>query len=187
VAAANRRNVSADATGAEAVSAAGKVYQQSVTEMLAAEFERRKTLEARGTTLTTSSGSLVALIFGLTVLVTGKDPVLISLCAVYVLLASLAFFVFSAIIGIVVQTYLQKYDVADCDFLETLATSNEEWSRTADYAVRTNVSQKVRTLCSLRRANGTKARWVIAGLIVQLGAIALLAVSLGIELYTRLT
>jgi len=181
--------VSTDATadGTEAVSAAGKVYQESVTAMLAAEFERRKTLEARGATLMTSSASLVALIFGLTVLVTGKDPVLINRWAVYVLLGSLVLFVFAAVIGIVVQTYLHKYDVVECEFLEMLARTDEEWSRSADHAVRADVSQKVRTVCSLRKGNGTKAIWVIAGLIVQLAAITSLAASLGLELYSRLT
>jgi hypothetical protein len=181
--------MSSDATAdrTEAVSAAGKVYQESVAAMLTAEFERRKTLEARGTTLMTSSATLIALIFGLTVLVTGKDPVLINRWAVYVLLASLVLFVVAATVGIVVQTYLHKYDVVECDFLETLAGTDKEWSRSADHAVRTNVSQKVHTLCSLRKGNNAKASWVIAGLIVQLMAIASLAVSLGIELNSRLT
>lgn len=154
--------------------------------MLAAEFERRKILEARGTTMMTSSASLIALIFGLTVLVTGKDPVLTSRWAGYVLLESLVLFVLAAVIGIVVQTYLHKYDVVECEFLETLAGTDAEWSRSADHAIRTSVSQKVRTLCSLRRGNGAKAIWVIAGLTIQLAAIASLTVSLGLELYSRL-
>lgn len=169
------------------VSAAGKIYQAAVTAMLAAEFERRKTLEARGATLTTGSTSLVALIFGLTVLVTGKDSVLTSHWAVYVLLAGLLFFVVAAVIGIFVQMYLHKYDVPDCEYLDTLAGTDEEWARTADHAVRTDVSQKVRTLCSLRDGNASKAKLILAGLVVQIVAIAFLAVSLGVELYDRLT
>jgi hypothetical protein len=52
--------------------------------------------------------------------------------------------------------------------------------------VRADVSQKVRTLCSLRGGNNIKAKLVIAGLTVQMTAIALLAASLGLELYGRL-
>jgi hypothetical protein len=64
--------------------------------------------------------------------------------------------------------------------------SDAEWSRSADHAVRADVSQKVRTLCSLRGGNNIKAKLVIAGLTVQMTAIALLAASLGLELYGRL-
>lgn len=168
------------------VSEAGRVYQATVTSLLAAEFERRKTLEARGGTLLTSSTTLLALIFGLTVLVTGKGAVFAVHLAVYVLYGALAVFVVSAAIAIIVQTQLQRYEVVSCEYLKTLAGSDAEWSRSADHAVRAEVSQKVRTLCSLRGGNNTKARWVVAGLVVQLTAIALLAASLGLELYGRL-
>ncbi|MCV6984763.1 hypothetical protein H7H78_04705 [Mycobacterium shinjukuense] len=49
-----------------------------------------------------------------------------------------------------------------------LVAHYREWSQSADHAVRTNVSQKVRAL----------------GLIVQLTAVTFLAASLGLELYS---
>lgn len=51
----------------------GKVYEQLVGAVVTAEFDRKKSLEGRGTTIVTTSTSLLALIFGLTVIVTGKD------------------------------------------------------------------------------------------------------------------
>ncbi|MGV0041665.1 hypothetical protein [Mycobacterium colombiense] len=168
------------------VSEAGVIYQGTVAGLLAAEFERRKTLEARGATLLTSCASLLALIFGLTVLVTGKDAVFANHLAVLVLCAALVLFVLAATIAMMVQTHLHKYDVVSCDYLETLAKSDQQWSQSADHAVRADVSQKVRTLCSLRGGNNTKARWVVVGLRVQITAIAFLAASLGLELYSRL-
>ncbi|WNG95000.1 hypothetical protein [Mycobacterium sp. ITM-2016-00318] len=157
-----------------------------MSALLVTEYDRRKTLEARGGTVLTSCAAVLALIFGLTVLVTGKDPVFEDQLAVLVLFGALLFFVLSASIAIVVQTHLHKYDVVSCEYLKTLAESDEEWLQTADHAVRTEVSQKVRTLCSLRGGNNTKAKLVVAGLVVQMIAIALLAASLGLELYGRL-
>ncbi len=172
-------------------SPAGKVYQASVTAMLAAEFERRKTLEARGTTLLTSSTSVTAIIFALTVLVTGRDAVLANRWAGYVLIASLAAFVAAAVYGILIQAKLQPYEVANREYLLTL-TTEELWSQPADDAVRSDVAQKVRTLGGpngdggLRAANDTKARWVDAGVRWQLGAVGLLALAMGLELWTRM-
>lgn len=66
------RPASAATACSSVVSPAGKVWQSMVSDLLAAEFDRRKTLAGRGATLLTASASLVTLIFGLTVIVTGK-------------------------------------------------------------------------------------------------------------------
>ncbi|MGB9248453.1 MAG: hypothetical protein WCC28_01530 [Mycobacterium sp.] len=76
----------------------------TVSDLLAAEFDRRKTLEGRGAALMTASVCLVTLIFALTVILTGKDHVFANRYAVYFLLAALVSFVISAVIAIMVQT-----------------------------------------------------------------------------------
>lgn len=134
----------------------------------------------------TSSASVLALVFGLTVLVTGKDAVFASHAAVWVLCASLLFFVLAAGFAIVVQAHMYKYEVVSKEYLASLAASDTEWSQSADHAVRSDVSQKVRTLGSLRDGNKVKAVFTIVGLWLQMGAIALLAVSIGLEFYSRL-
>lgn len=174
------------------VSAAGKVFQASVTAMLTAESDRRKMLEARGTTLLTSSTSVTTIIFALTVLVTGRDSVLVNRCAVYVLIGSLFAFLVAAGFGIRIQTKLHPVDLASREYLMKL-TDNDRWGWTADRAVRNDVADKVRALGGadgtggLRGANNTKARWVRTGSRFQLGGVALLAVAMSLELWTRLT
>ncbi|MCH9733456.1 MAG: hypothetical protein K0U78_02720 [Actinomycetia bacterium] len=168
-------------------SPAGVVYQSMLSELLTAELDRRKTLEARGATLVAASAALVTLIFGLTVIVTGKDHVFVNRHAVLALLAAMALFVISAMIAITVQTYGFKYTVVEPKYLKTLAGTREAWTQTADFAVRIDVGQKAKTIGSLRTGNATMANLITWSLRLQLVAIALLSVSVGLEIYARLS
>src|ERR1700733_1286148 len=95
----------ADDTNGGDLNPAGKVWEQMAAAVVAAEFDRKKTLEARGTTILTTSGSLLTLIFGLTVVVSGKDARFEDPWAVMLLMGSLLAFVFSAVIAIFVAVY----------------------------------------------------------------------------------
>jgi hypothetical protein len=117
-------SVGASTVTPDPVSGAGKVWQAMVSDLLADEFDRRKTLEGRGATLMTASVSLVTLIFALTVILTGKDHVFANRYAVYFLLAALISFVISAVIAIVVQTRGFNYDVIKRQTLERLTDPN---------------------------------------------------------------
>ncbi|MDX1883042.1 hypothetical protein [Mycolicibacterium sp. 120270] len=176
--------MSADAIGDPVgpASPAGEIYQAMVERLLAREYERRRLLEARGATLMTSSASVLALIFGLTVIVTGKDFVFHSHVAILALCGALAGFVLSALMAIIVQTHLPEYDVPGCDYLAGLTESHDEWAQSADYALRVDVGQQVRTICSLRPGNSTKAKLVAGSLTIQVAAVALLAFSVAFEL-----
>ena len=173
------------ATG-DGVSPAGKIYQPMVGAILAAEADRRKTLERRGGTLLTASTSLVTLIFAVSVIVTGKSFVFANHCAVTALCLALGSFVISAVIAIVVQTHGYPYKVIDGETLMELAGTNEAWAESADYALRRDVSQRVVTICSLRDGNETMAKHVAWSLRFQVLAIGLLSVSVGLELYGRI-
>jgi hypothetical protein len=180
--------MSADTAGesGDDVSPAAKIYQSMASDLLAAEFERRKTLEGRGATLLTASASLVTLIFGLTVVVTGKDHVFANHTAVILLCLALVPFVLSALIALAVQTYGFKYQVIDRKSLDKLAETHEFWVRSADYAVRDDVSQQVKTISTLRGGNDTMAALVLVSLAFEVLATILLSISVGLELYTRL-
>lgn len=173
----------ADTDSSEAVvNPAGKVFEQLVTAVAAAEFERKKTLEGRGATIVTTSTSLLTLIFALTVIVTGKDHVFESHCAVILLLASLAAFVISAVIAIFIAASGTTYSLTGRDTLERL-TANENWEdRTEDDARRMWVNRQVKTIGKLRTGNNRKAKAVTWSLAVQVLAIALLSASVAIEL-----
>ena len=132
----------------------------------------------------TASVSLVTLIFALTVILTGKDHVFTNRYAVYFLLAALVAFVISAVIAIVVQTRGFNYDVIKRQTLKRLTDPNApSWDKSADDAVRADVSQHVKTIGSLRDGNYLMATRLTWSLRAQLAAIILLSVSIALELY----
>jgi hypothetical protein len=172
-----------DATsGPSDISPAGQVYRAMVSDLLAAEYDRRTKMEARGSTIVTASASLLTVIFGLTVIVTGKDYVFANGFAIFMLLAALLAFVVSAVLGIVVQTNSFAYKTISPESLNRL-TDKEFWDdRPANYAARDDVSQQVATICTLRVANERTAKLVTVSLVFQVVAITLLMVSVGLEL-----
>jgi hypothetical protein len=168
-------------------SPAGKVYEQLVGALVAAEFDRKKTLESRGTAILTTSGSLLTLIFSLTVVVSGKDAKFGSHWAVMLLMASLLAFVVSAVIAIFIATYGSKYTLTGRMVLGKL-TEDEIWAKTEDDARRMWVKRQVNTINTLRTGNSRKANAVMWSLIaqVQVLAITLLSSSVAIEFWGRL-
>lgn len=165
-------------------SPAGTIYQAMVGNLLAAEYDRRAKTEARGSTLVTTSASLLTLVFGLTVVVTGKDYVFTNGFAVLTLIAALISFVVSAVLGIVVHALAMPYSTVGRASLDQL-TDDSFWRLPADEAVREDVAQQVDTIRTLRHGNERKAKWVTASLVSQVVAIFLLTVSVGIELAGR--
>lgn len=98
---------------------------------------------------------------------------------------ALAAFVASASLAIVVQAYGFTYTVISAKTLSNL-TDDVNWGRTADDARRMWIRRQVSTIQSLRKGNNIKARLAIWSLGFELLAVALLAVAVGVELYTRL-
>jgi hypothetical protein len=128
---------------------------------------------------------MLTLIFGLTVIITGKDYTFRNHCAVWFLTLALAAFVVAAVIAIFIQTYGFKYTVTSTATLDGLV-QDANWHRTEDDARRMWVSRQVQTIKSLRHGNNRKAALVIWSLGFEVLAIALLALSVGFELHTRL-
>jgi hypothetical protein len=105
-------------------------------------------------------------------------------CSVVSLSLALAAFVVSAAIAIFVQTYGFKYAVTSPETLESL-TQEANWDRTADDARRMWVNRQAETILSLREGNNRRADLVIWSLGFEVLAIALLALSVVLELHTR--
>jgi hypothetical protein len=173
-------------TSPDGVSAAGSVWRGMAADLLQCEFDRRKAFEGRGAALLTASATLSTLIFGLAILVTGKDPVFKNLCAQCFLGAALAGFIASAVFAILVQARGFDFLAVSEKSLLNL-TGRTMWNQTADYAVRSDVAQKTQMICSLRKGNDRMALWVKVSLWLQLAAIGLLSCSVGIELFDYAT
>lgn len=169
------------------ISPAGRIYQAITDKLLAAEFDRRKALESRAAALLGSSGTMLTLIFGITVLVTGdgKDAIYQNGVAVGVLIAAMAAFLASAVLAIIVQAHGFEYKVMSDEALTALARDHSEWARRADDATRAWVSKQASTICTMRKGNHTKATQVAWSLWIQVAAVTLLSTSIGVELVSR--
>ncbi|WP_418003518.1 hypothetical protein ACNO8X_27185 [Mycobacterium sp. PDNC021] len=164
-------------------STAGEVYASLVESALKSEEDRRKAIEGRAGAILTTSSTMLALILGLTVIVTGKDYVYKNHWSLVLLLVALVAFVMSAGLAIVVQAFGFKYKVISAATLSNL-TDDVNWHRTPD-ARRMWVTRQVATTQSVRTGNNTKATLAIWSLAFELAAIAMLALAVGVELHTR--
>lgn len=168
------------------VSPAGKIYQPMVSALLAAEYDRRKKIESRGSTLVTASATLATVILGLTALITGKDRNFTNGLAVSCLIAALFCFLVSAILGLVVGTLPLPYTTVGRATLGQL-TDDEFWTLSADDALREDVYQLGTTIQSLRVGNQRMAMRVRVSLAFQVLAAVLLTFSVSIDLRGRTT
>jgi hypothetical protein len=161
------------------------VYEQMMSAQMTAEFDRRKAIEGRGAAILTTSTTMLTLIFGLVVIVTGKNEPFKNQLALWLLTAALGALVVSALFAIVVQTFGFKHTVPSRQLLNGLTGSH--WSRSEDDARRMWVRRQVLTTLSLRSSNNLRATLVVWSLRAQVVAIALLAASVGVELWSRLS
>lgn len=166
-------------------SAAGKIYEKLVGTLLVGEEDRRKRVEARGATILTTSTTMLTLIFGLTVVVSGKDYTFRNHCAIWFLTLALAAFVVSAVIAIFIQAYRFQYKIMSVESLESLVDATN-WGRTEDEARQLWIERQVETIKTLRRSNKTQSDLAVWSLGFEVLAIALLALSVGFELHTKL-
>jgi hypothetical protein len=157
-----------------------------VADLLQVEFDRRKALEGRGAALLTASATMLTLIFGLTVFVTGKDPVFKNDWALGFLCTALVAFVFAAVFAIFVQARGFDFLAVNERSLLRITAENSFWDQSSDFAVRADVAQKVQMICSLRKGNNRMATLVNVSLWLELTAIGLLSISVGFELYAVL-
>jgi hypothetical protein len=98
------------------------------------------------------------------------------------LILALIAFVISAVMAIDIAGWGSPYLLAADDMMQGLTT--HEWREmTEDEARRTWVARQINTAISLRKGNDTKAKWIKRSLIAQVVAVALLSVSVAIELW----
>jgi hypothetical protein len=166
------------------VSAAGEVYEKVVEAALASEEDRRKTVEGRGATIVATSTTMLTLVFALTAVVTGKDYAFKDQGAISFLTLALVAFVFAALLAIIVQAFGVKYYVIGDKTLEGL-TGELIWHKPEDDARRMWINRQVETIVSLRKGNNRKATLAIWALAFEVSAIALLTISLLLELHGR--
>lgn len=155
---------------------AGPVFFEFIEKQLLAEMERRKSLEARGISVLTTSGTLVTIIFALGALVTNVSDYRPSAVSVWALAAALLAFVIAAMLGLLANR-LRWYDVVEAAQMHVWRQSEMRWNDAASKAQRLLAKANIETLRTLRDGNDDKASLIEAALWAQLAAIIALSVA----------
>lgn len=149
----------------------GSIYVAFIDGELKAERERRAALDARGLSVVTSSGSLVALLAAIGAFASGSGKFELPSGARLLLMAMLAAFASAAALGILVNQS-RPYDVALTETLDKMVTDRWGDDRVDS---RNNVARlNIRTIHTLRNGNDRKARLLSYALLAQLVALVAL-------------
>jgi hypothetical protein len=142
----------------------GRTFAAFIERELEVERERRRSLDARGAAVVTTSGSLTTLLAAVGAFVGGRPGFHLLPGSVGPLTLTLLAFASAAVCGIVV-TGLPWYEVAAPDQLRTMLA--EKW-RTDEVDARNYTAElDVDTIESLRKGNKTKAEWLVRALVAQ--------------------
>lgn len=149
----------------------GKTYAAFIEAEVEAERDRRAAFDARGQALITTSGVLVTLLTGVASLVkTAGTP---RFPPVVIITTGAALLLFAAAAGCgVVVGWNRRYAVTRSSTLDTMV--EDHWTDDEVDARNNVASLMVRTLETLRPSNGFKARWLAAGLVIQVIALVTL-------------
>ena len=150
------------------------VYPEFVKDLLASEDKRRESLESRGMSVITVSGTLVTLLLGLAALVTKRQDFVLPGTARNLVMAAVVVFVLAALLAM--ATYApQSARITDpADLARALP---KVWDRGVEFARQKTTMTRLEELAAMQRANDLKARALLSAVIVQVVAVLLLAAS----------
>ncbi len=155
----------------------GTTYAAFVDKALAAEVERRTSLDTRALNVLTTSSGLVTLLLALVVLITGQ-PYEVSNRGARGVAISFVFFLASATFGLVANK-LWSYEVANAATLKRLLS--DRWKDDEVDARNVCAAINVGTITTLRAGSNKKASLIELAFFCQLLAIASLVVTLSYE------
>ncbi|HEY7077248.1 MAG TPA: hypothetical protein VH418_17855 [Solirubrobacteraceae bacterium] len=148
------------------------LFASLVSELLAAEEKRRESLEARGGSVITVSGTLVTLLLGLAALVTKETTFHVPPAARDRL--SVAVFAFVAAALLAIATYVpQPARIVDPAGLARLLPTI--WDRGGDFALKKTTATRLEQLATTKAANDRKALALLGAVIAQVAALLLVA------------
>ena len=148
------------------------VFAALVTELVTAEDDRRESLEKRGNSVITVSGTLVTLLLGLGAVVAGKGQFKVPEAARQPLSFAVLAFVVAALLAI--ATYApQPARITDPGELSRLLPTY--WDQGADFALKKTTATRLQQLKSAQAANDFKARLLLGAVAAQVTAVIFLA------------
>ena len=152
---------------------AGEEYAKLIAEQLDEERKVKSSLEQRGITVITTSGTLVTLLFALVAVVTKDETFDLASSARWGLYLALCLFVLAAIVGLITNMP-RRYDEANVEDLAGLI-KEDYWAGSASIGSRRSSEVRVKVLRSARETHKTKAYLLQAALALEVAAVAALA------------
>jgi hypothetical protein len=156
------------------LSGQGDAYAAFIESELTREHDRRDKINSQSTGVVTGSGALLTLSTGLLAFLKGKEYVPRSHSS-WLFAIALAMYLTSAILGLLAATS-RNYKVATSGTLSAML--GKHWTDSEITAKNNVATLKIRSLASLRSGNNTKANLLLAAVLVQVSAVAVLAVAL---------
>jgi hypothetical protein len=148
------------------------LFADLVGELLDAEDKRRASLEARGASVITVSGTLVTLLLGLAAVITNDKTFELPAGARDPLSLAVVAFVIAALLAIATAVP-QRSRITDPAELGRLLPTI--WDRGTDFAFKKATATRLQQLASMQRANDRKALALLGAVIAQVVAVLLLS------------
>jgi hypothetical protein len=161
---------------------AGAAYGQLIVDQLTEERNRKNSLEARGITVITTSGTLVTLLFALTAGLTAATKFQLPASAKLPLLLALVAFVIAAIFGLATNVPL-RYREATPQGLARLVHAIY-WTAPPEIGQLRVAAAQVAVIAATRSANNLKVVFLIVAVFAELLAVVFLSWAVAGILYS---
>lgn len=154
---------------------AGSAYRGLIDDQLKREDERKTSFESRGLSIITSAGTLVALVFAFSTLVTNSKTFTLDDTTKILLAVSLSLLVLAAAAGIVV-TIPAGYGEAQADDLRRLL-DDRFWLGRVAVGQKRVAEAEIGQLVFNRRSNNWKGSLLVAALVLEVLGILVVAIA----------
>lgn len=146
-------------------------FAELISEQLTEERATRTSLEQRGVNLVTTSGAFTTLVLGVAALV-GEDKLVDA--SRWLLVLSLVAFVVAAVLGVLVN---KPVDVEESSETSLRSALDKHADKTFFAGQKAAAENRLLLIRHARVANASKACWLRAGTVAQIGAMALVGLA----------
>jgi hypothetical protein len=174
--------VSEPTTGSEPTTA-GEVFSSHINQLMKSEFERRQRLETRGQAVMTTSAGLLTLFVAIATFMTHENYHFANRASIVLICCSFGIFVLASALGIATQNAFTSYLATSNATLDKMVDSH--WNDDVNGARWICARRHITTIKSLRIQNARKSWLALAGPVVQLVAITLLAFAVLMEVLSK--
>jgi len=162
---------------------AGSAYSRLITDQLTEERDRKVSLETRGATVITTSGTLATLLFALSASLTAVPKFRLPETARLPLLLALVAFVLAALFGLATNVPL-RYREPTPSGLSRLVDS-AYWAGPRQTGELRVAEAQVTVITAARSANNLRVVFLLAAVSAEFLAVIFLATAIALIIYSR--